>query len=277
MRERDAQIEPAAAGEVGVPLQPPMSGISWSTLRSWAPGTDLRAIALSAEAEVDELTLRRLVDQELRDELAAAGFQGDSYLEWQDMMARYAVSVQAAWMHSGQEFKMLRDRGIRLGISDTQRQVLKSRKQVRLDLAGEVVARTFGPFRERALIDGGWRADGGAGLPTYFMGATLYRFPNVFRSWQSEWDTEHKDSIIDLVEVVPEQIVQKRTEMPETSVLDADELERILSLFSKNIRDVLRYRLLGYSLVEIATLTGRTERAVEGILYRARPKLKECS
>jgi hypothetical protein len=44
-----------------------------------------------------------------------------------------------------------------------------------------IVALALPRFREHALIGGGWRLDGGASLPTYFMGACLYIFPNEFR------------------------------------------------------------------------------------------------
>ena len=43
------------------------------------------------------------------------------------------------------------------------------------------VALALPRFRERALVGGGWRYEAGAGLPTYFMGACLYVFPNEFR------------------------------------------------------------------------------------------------
>ena len=54
-------------------------------------------------------------------------------------------------------------------------------------------------FREHALVGGGWRADGGASLTTYFLGACLTVFPNEFRKyrsqrqrWQAQDDSGHK-------------------------------------------------------------------------------------
>jgi hypothetical protein len=85
-------------------------------------------------------------------------------------------------------------------------------------------------------VDGGWRSDSGASLPTYFMGATLYVFPNQFREYRAY---QHPG-------------------------LD----ERTAAVVALN--------LAGYHQEEIAELLSLpSPRTVEGILYRWRTKARQ--
>ena len=55
-------------------------------------------------------------------------------------------------------------------------------ERLQLALDTTVDALTF--FRDRVLREGRWSFDGGATLTTYFIGACILTFPNVFRLWQ---------------------------------------------------------------------------------------------
>jgi len=137
-----------------------------------------------AAAEVrrqQESLERRAADQDLVRELAAGDFGGRRYQRFEEELARYGISVLRGWMHSGFIFKLLRGRGFPLYPNDRELEELFRDTEAREDLASMTVAFALPRFRERALVDGGWRYDGGASLTTYFMGACLYVFPNEFR------------------------------------------------------------------------------------------------
>ena len=53
----------------------------------------------------------------------------------------------------------------------------------REDLAVETVARALPFFRQRALVEGGWKPEGGASLSTYFVNFLPFQFANAYREW----------------------------------------------------------------------------------------------
>jgi hypothetical protein len=73
-------------------------------------------------------------------------------------------------MHSGYLFKLTASRGYLLNPSDIELEELRRDHEARDELATMTVAVALPKFRERALIGGGWTYEGGASLPTYFMG-----------------------------------------------------------------------------------------------------------
>ena len=258
-----SRAEPGDPGPVaGAPVQPP----AWSL-----DGVDHRTLAEQAGAKVDEAILRRLGDRDLIRALALDNFEGVAYREWQEMQARYGLSVMGAWLYSGQVFRLVKGRGLGISCSPAQRRVLRESADERQDIAGEVVARTFAPFRERALIKGGWTVEGGASLATYFMGATLYQVPNVYRAWERDLALRLSAPIGD----VTDRPATARHENPELTVTDREAFEEILARFKPHIAEILYLRATGYQLAEIAEITGKSVRAIEGIIHRARPKLKD--
>lgn len=222
-------------------------------------------------AHDDQATLRRLNDQRLRDALSQEGFAGPNYDRWREDMAGYAIAVLNAWIYTGRIFNLCLDRGYGLVCNDTVRDALRRDKALRNDLAVMTVAKTFTPFRERSLITGKWTADGGASLPTYFMGATLYQFPNTYRTFL----TEHSGDLLrGRTEDDLETHRDKRGSLStEEHVLGDLGLCEILDQFPPETQVLLRLTADGYRQAEIAEILGTTERAVEGVLYRARNKL----
>ncbi|GGP55229.1 hypothetical protein GCM10010185_29730 [Saccharothrix coeruleofusca] len=59
-------------------------------------------------------------------------------------------------------------------------------------MAEDTVSQAVLDFRDRALVGGGWRPDGGACLKTYFVGRCVLAFPNAYRKWRVEqWHRQH--------------------------------------------------------------------------------------
>lgn len=262
MHHGDPPPGPASAGPAGVPVK----------LQNWALSGDAAEVAKAAGAKVDEALLRRLADLELVQQMAHDGFEGNVYEGWRLMIAQYSLSVTAAWLCTGQAFRMTMSRGLGAVIGEADRRLLRERSQDRDDVAGEVVARTFGPFRERALVGGGWTIDGGASLPTYFMGATVYQIPNSVRTWRRGVNYDRNFPLADETDVEPG---RHRGDDPATALVDQESLEELLEQFQPQVAELLRYRALGYQHAEIAEMTGRSTEAVTEAIGRARARIRK--
>lgn len=224
------------------------------------------------DAHDDEAVLRRLNDQQLRDALATEGFAGKNYDRWREDMARYAIAVLNAWIYTGYIFKLCKDRGYGLACDDASWDALRKDKELRNDLAVMTVARTFNPFRERSLITGEWTAEAGASLTTYFMGATLYQFPNTFRAFLKD---RGEDLLRRRTEDNIDQLrVRSGPLSTEAHALGALAHHDLLSQFPPRTQTILKLRAAGYLEAEIAEIVGDTsEKAIEGVLYRVRTRL----
>ncbi|WP_051466194.1 MULTISPECIES: RNA polymerase sigma factor [Pseudofrankia] len=214
---------------------------------------------------------RRLADQQLRDALARSNFTGRQYQRFETELARYGLAVLRSWMHSGYVFQLVADRGFPLHPNDRELDELFRDRDARDELATITIAVALGRFRERALLGGGWRVEGGASLTTYFMGSCLYVFPNEFRKRRVEQEKWARA-----------QRAVARTSEP-TADPGADPAVRMLG--NHQVLEDLRrvdprtgmiaaLTIDGYSQRAISELLGVSVRAVEGALYRWRIREK---
>jgi DNA-directed RNA polymerase specialized sigma24 family protein len=220
-------------------------------------------LADSAQTEATEAP-RRAGDARLYEELAKEGFTGHRYELFERHLATYGLGVLTAWIKSGMIFAKLRDRGIVL--PPWHESPIEEDVQ---DLATMTVAHALSTFRNKALIAGQWRSDGGASLTTYFIGTCLLAFVNVWRSWlraQRHW--EEGTHLAAQVEPGHEPIT------PEAEIIGRDLIRSLLADFSERDQQVVTLIIDGYSHGEIAEHLGTTRRAVEGMLYRIRTKAK---
>src|SRR5215469_9193610 len=211
---------------------------------------------------------RRVADKELVDHLAACGFAGPRYDRFAGELAKYAVAVLCGWMHSGYVFRLLAQRGLALGPTERELEEFSSDADLRQELAVMVAAVALRRFRERALVGGGWRADGGASLTTYFMGACLAVFPGEFRRHRAEsrrWRAQDAAAARDTVRQFDAAADPADVVLGELRI--RDELARM----DDRTRAIVAFRMDGYGQEEIAEMLGeRSARAVEGVLYRLR-------
>lgn len=219
-------------------------------------------------AEPDGGQGRTAADRKLVEVLGAAGFAGPQFDRFRDELARYAVSVLSGWMYSGYVFQLAAERGMVLRPTAAELDELHRDPSLRQELAVMVVAVALPAFREHALVGGGWRADGGASLTTYFLGACLTVFPNEFRKhrsqrqrWQAQDDSSRKAA----------RSRAAATGDPADLIAGTMRVQEDLARMDPRTRAIVALRMDGYHHEEIAEMLGETSvRAVEGVLYRWR-------
>jgi hypothetical protein len=126
-------------------------------------------------------------DKKIVEILRLAGFCGPAWDEFAEMLARYGLSVMKCWLVTERIFVLCQER--RVGLERPVRE-----DWVRADLEGfaaEDVARGLNRFK-RALQDGAWDPGGGGGatLRTFFMGACILEFPNLYRKFWLNADSK---------------------------------------------------------------------------------------
>ncbi|MEV0192365.1 hypothetical protein AB0I39_28015 [Kitasatospora purpeofusca] len=215
---------------------------------------------------------RRMADQRIVQVLASDGFTGPRYDRFVDELVRYGIAVLRAWMHSGFIFQLLARRGFGLNPHELELEELHNNSDLRNELATMTIACALPRFRERAFVEGGWRFDGGASITTYFMGACTYDFPNEFRRWKTREERQSRALRR-----------QKDTyEEPVRTLSVADEvignlrvLTDIAEIDNPTTRAAVALTIDGFSQEEIRELLDAgTIRAIEGLLYRWRTKVK---
>jgi DNA-directed RNA polymerase specialized sigma24 family protein len=214
---------------------------------------------------------RREADQLLRNELAAGDFTGPRYERFENELAAYAMSVLRGWMHSGYIFKLTAARGFSLNPSEQELEELYRESDAREELAGMTVALALPRFKKQALVDGGWRFDGGASLATYFMGACLYVFPNEVRKRRAQRKRWRLQDNGDPAVAAPpdDQPIHDPCVITVGKQRVCDDLARV----DDRTRAIVALTIDGYSQEEIVEMLGETSvRAVEGVMHRWRKK-----
>jgi len=228
---------------------------------------------LTDEAQRRQKNLeRRLADQQLLQVLADCDFTGPRYRWFEEELAAYAVAVLRGWMYSGHVFTLAKAHGYSMNPTEGELEELFRDDDAREELANMTVAMTLSRFKEQALVKGGWRFEGGASLPTYFMGACLYTFPNQFRARRVQrrrWRSAHYREACLLGPAV------NPTSNPAMIVTGDMRVDDAMQRADETTRAILLLTFDGYTQDEIAeALDLASARAVEGHLYRWRVKEK---
>jgi len=211
---------------------------------------------------------RRAGDRRLVEQLARDGFAGRRYELFENELAKYGVSVLRGWMATGTIFQRVARLGYRLHPTGRELEELYRDSEVRDELATMTVALALPRFREQALVGKGWRYEGGASITTYFMGATLYAFPNEFRKWRNQREGWRRQDYGDYTaNGLRHQVANDDTD---TLVLGDLRVAQDLARLKPRCRDIVMLTLQCYSQDEIAEILGISVRAVEGVLHRWR-------
>lgn len=245
-------------------------------LEQQCPAGDRDQLARAAEN-----LARRASDLQLYQRLAAQDFQGPQYEIFTHELAAYGIAVIQAWLYRGTIFGLCAQRGRPLPVTDRARELLAASRDERTELALETVAEGIRLFRTRVLLTGGWSVEGGASLKTFFIGACLYAFANVYRRWYGEkhrWqqiNTARYGLTGDLDPTGRQVLDGQIGDDPAATVTSRHEVLDQLAAMPPATREVAaRVVLRGDSFAEAAQETRTTERAVEGRLYRYRAELK---
>ncbi|WP_046469471.1 sigma-70 RNA polymerase sigma factor region 4 domain-containing protein [Allosalinactinospora lopnorensis] len=141
-----------------------------------------------------ENLLRRLADHTLLSELAEDGFTGPRYEMFEADLAAYGYPVMLSWIRKRRIYSLCARQGRPLQPLEADAELLSTSFNERLGLAVETVAEALKFFRDHALMQRKWSIEGGASIKTYFVGACLLAFPNVYRRWSGErakWRQAH--------------------------------------------------------------------------------------
>ena len=237
-----------------------------------APGDRVSTTPASAagldEVEVDdeqarlaaESLERRQADLELRNELALADFRGPGWDSYAREFARYGYTVMMAWLKTGEIFHQCKARGCNLGSPPLEWTV-----DDRAELANETVALAVNNFKQQALVEGGWTYDGGATLKTYFIGACVFVFPNLYRKWSTERAASQHLISIDAETVDRSSLPQDPGEMAVTRLHIREGLNNIPD---ERTKSVIILQEMGYTYAEIGEILQITSRAVDGLIRR---------
>ena len=219
---------------------------------------------------------RREADHELISTLAQGHFVGPAQTMFEAELAAYGYPVMMAWTRTGEIIRKVASKGRPLGVSDTG---AGWSRDDRCELSSETVARALVFFRRKVLLACIWDHTRGATIKTYFVGACLFQFPNVYQRWDAERRRWHKYSTAALDDPEDPGGLRRRpgSDDPENTAIIRCHLQQIMGdLAAKDpvLHRVAELRLEGYTDVEAAEEVGLTARAIEGRWYRFRTDLR---
>jgi DNA-directed RNA polymerase specialized sigma24 family protein len=139
------------------------------------------------EQVLAERAQRRVQQQQLVMDMRTEGFDGPITQTWKAETVAYALAVIMSWTRTGQIVKECRAKG--RPITLTEYGPGRWSREDRLELAGETVTRALEYFMTKVLAADRWDPAKGASLNTFFIGACLFQFPNVY----DRWAREHRD------------------------------------------------------------------------------------
>jgi hypothetical protein len=212
-------------------------------------------------------TERRIeADQELLQRLALRNFEGPDWEQFRTRLAKYGWAVIRAWCRSGKVFLHFR-RVAFGGLPPPPRPIGRDDSN---ELAMETVALAMDYFREGVLIKKRWDPTRGATIATFFIGACIRNFGNVYMRWKNE------NAQLGMTGVPSDVFVQAGNSLPGdglpgTSCFDA-RLELAEALTARPEADTdLRARVaLGYRYEQIASALSTTTRNVERRIIKVR-------
>jgi DNA-directed RNA polymerase specialized sigma24 family protein len=138
----------------------------------------------------------------------------------------------------------------------------------------ETVARALKFFHHHVMLKGRWSFEGGATIKTYFVGACIYAFPNVFNRWNTErrrWKPLSESLELALTAQRWRPLDSRFDDDPADIVTDRQIVLNELGGLPAGVRVAVAAVVISdCTFADVASQLGATERAVEGRLYRYR-------
>jgi DNA-directed RNA polymerase specialized sigma24 family protein len=192
-------------------------------------------------------------------------FQGPNWDKFVDSLIAYANGPLSSQIRSGRVFAECTKRGI-IWLPSRNGSRPKLQETDIQDLTSRTMALAIFRFR-KILRSGGWSAQGGTQLTTYFFGQCYIQFPTAYKGWlkdrrPDEWISLERDdgTVIE---------VKDNRDEVQNSIEQLD-LNREFAALDNRTRSVLVLRMEGYSGQEIGERLGLSVKAVEALLYRYR-------
>ncbi|MGE0346560.1 MAG: hypothetical protein AB7N73_12160 [Gemmatimonadales bacterium] len=214
----------------------------------------------------------QMSDQERVEQLQRDRFKGPAYQELSDEMWAYALPVLKKKMRSGEIFSMLFDKNVMVPAPTfDERAVLHSSMEDRDALAVDTIAAAFPKFC--ATLDrGGWKPESGSSLRTFFVGACLFAFADVYEKWVAARRAHLRRIVDGDVEALASELIGMALD-PERHVVTRDTVNSILRRSTPATRTICAMVMRDMTFCEIAKELGITERAVEGRMRRLRRRV----
>jgi hypothetical protein len=203
---------------------------------------------------------RRQADLEIRNELALAGFRGPGWDRYASELARYGYAVMMAWFKTGEIFRQCKAKGCGVGSAPLDWAI-----DDRAGLANETVALAVNSFKQQALIKGKWTPKGGATLTTYFIGACVFAFPNLYRKWLTDRATLQHLTNTEHAPIVRSSPPQDPCEIAVTRLYIREGFNEIPD---DRTKCAVLLQAMGYTYSEISEMMQITSRAVDGLIRR---------
>lgn len=214
-------------------------------------------------------------DRRLVEVLRHDGFTGPRYTKACQGWLDYAWRTVSAWMSAGEIF----DRSARAGRPvPPQRRTTDWTREDRHELATDTVIEGLALFTKYGLVGGQWDPAGGASLTTYFVGACLRSFRQVYDRWYDARVRRHTelrrgpggDAPGDLLQDIP---TQPGADPGNAALVHHEAIRLLRDISDPQLRRALCLRALGLTQREAADQVGLTEKALERRLGRARARL----
>ncbi|UGT59116.1 hypothetical protein [Nocardia asteroides] len=224
-----------------------------------------------AEAEPDQATAERELFEVLRAEQA----RGPAWEHVVVALSEYAVQVLDPWIWTGEIYRQLAEKQIRLKAGVSEREALAAERDYRHEVIERTVAAALRKFRDQVQAGQGWDPCQGAQLRTYFIRTCLLQFPAAFGEGL-RWRRIHQpippeyDTIAELLDARRSSVA---TEDPSVMVTSRILLEKYLAMLTETDKMILLAVANGYTQREVAHLFPNqafTPKAIERRLYRIR-------
>jgi hypothetical protein len=138
----------------------------------------------------------------------------------------------------------------------------------------EAVIRSVEPFMQSAILQGGWRPEGGASIKTYFIGSCYFTFATDYRrEYRAEMKAsktlqrQNPDLELDVIRYMHHAIYRD----PEQIVINRGEIRRLLALATHvRIPEIVFLLADGMTSNEVGAALGMTGNAVDQALKKFR-------
>ncbi|MFJ6943283.1 hypothetical protein ACISU4_01245 [Streptomyces wuyuanensis] len=221
----------------------------------------------AASARPPFLADYREADREVYERLRSAGFQGPEQQVVESRVVEYAWRLLNTWMVTGEIFNRVKAVNRPVPTDPAARERLLTDAEARSDLAADTVLAALPVFRAQ-LAEGRWDSKQ-ATLTTYFIGAVILSFPNVYRSWLRRSAHEVRVSALG---VTPEELSPGDLPRAEDDVSSSVESNETVAAFLKMLkspdREMAQMLAEGKSIAEISHRFNVTRKAVQQRLRR---------
>ncbi|NWL31946.1 hypothetical protein DM791_03380 [Paenarthrobacter nitroguajacolicus] len=176
----------------------------------------------------------------------------------------YGFKVVKTQLRTGELVKASLAKGRSVKFDFDDHRLLRESEEHRDELAAEVLLLAVPFFFQNVRY---WKAEKGAALTTYFIGACVMNFSTAYRAWAKSrdrrWLTAYQTAAAPWLDPNRSLAFTDQVDMAQT-------VQQVFALAKPKQLPILGLLYQGYSQVEVAEQLGLTARAVEGHVYRLR-------